>query len=291
VFRDRRSGVLIVDSTTGVARSLDFLRTWWRWSLVRPTSDGRLFVALAPEAPERSEPRERSDNEPQDFVQYEVVEVDLRTGRLESKSLVHESGLTWRAAERLSLSGRYWLVDRNAGRCETRPVLDLESRREIGPQLPRGARVWLSGDVLAWTEASGDTTWLLVARPGEEPKAVRGWRKSSVNLEPSPDSALLLVEVRASISGNSDAQRCPPPAEPLRTGGAPMGTVPETGILNPQRSTWIALPRWDREDTTPRTGGRTWAGPSTLARTGPGYLALEDIDRPGVIRDVIGHAP
>jgi hypothetical protein len=32
----------------------------------------------------------------------------------------------------------------------------------------------------------------------------------------------------------------------------------------------------------------TWAGPGTLARTGPGVLALEHLDRPGELLAVVG---
>ena len=71
----------------------------------------------------------------------------------------------------------------------------------------------------------------------------------------------------------------------------PTGKPMENLFFDPSTSQWSEAPRWESAERHPGRYRRVWAGPRTLARTGPGYLALEDIDHPGTIRDVIGHAP
>ena len=287
----RSSRIAVVDGGTGAVRIVDVPSTWGRLSLVGPTLDGRLFVAIGPEEPEAADARGPVRGRAQTAVAYDVVEVDILEGRLGAKPILRELGVPWRAPHLLSPSGRYWLVDRGAGICDARPILELENGLDLGPPSPLGRRTWLSGDVLAWLETSGDTTWLFVARPGEDPKPVRGWRTAFVQLQPSPDRALLLVHARGSARHSDLANRCPGPSASRVAGLVASGPVPQTGIYDPGRGVWSDLPAWEPAEGLNFDCERVWAGPRTLARTGPGFLALEDIDRPGAIREVLGRSP
>jgi hypothetical protein len=288
-WRDRQVGLAIVDPATGGERELDVWRTYWKLGLLRPTDDGRLFVAIGPAAP--SDKATDDVSRAQDIVDYEVHRIDVENGRIEKEPIVRETGRPWAAQNRLSPSGRYWLVDRGAGKCDVRPLFDLSSGKEIPPQSPRGARTWLDGDRLAWLESDGSATWLLLGHPGESPEVLRGWKGVDVNLDASPDRKWLFVRTtEPPTEGASDSSMCRELATPTLGGRATDGKVPEARVYEVATGRWVDLPWWSRDGKGDARFARVWAGPRTLARTGPGFFALEDLDRPGVLRDVIGHA-
>ena len=282
-WRDRSSGIAVVDPATGAAREPDLRRNGWTLGLVGPTDDGRVFVAVGPAD------AGRGPVNAQEPVDYSVHRVDVERARIEAEPLLRDRGHPWTASARLSPSGRYWRVDGGADRCDTRPLLDLESSREIPPQVPYRAVHWLAGDTLAWLETDGTTTWLLLGRPGEPARPLRGWRGLEVELTPSPDLARLLVH-----AGNPSTERSMAAwlCQRFRTPGlealAAGGTAPESRVYEVATGRWTELPAWVPEADPSSSCSRVWAGPRTLARTGPGYFALEDLDHPGVLRPVIG---
>jgi ABC-type transport system involved in multi-copper enzyme maturation permease subunit len=288
-WRDRRMGLVVVDPATGGVREPDLWRIYWRLGLLGPTEDGRLFVAVGPVAPDDKLPDNQSHA--QEIVEYTVHRLDVEAGRIDPEPILREKGRPWAAAGRLSPSGRYWLVDRGAGKCDTRPLLDLPTGKEISPESPRALRIWLDGDRLAWLESDGAATWLLLGRPGEPPVALRGWSGVDVLLEASPDrKRLLLRTTEPPKEGSSDVWKCWEFTTPSLRGRVPGGKVPEARVYEVASGRWIDLPWWSRDGQRGGEFARVWAGPRTLARTGPGFFALEDLDRPGTVRNVIGHA-
>jgi ABC-type transport system involved in multi-copper enzyme maturation permease subunit len=136
-LREKEAGLLVVNPHTGAMHAIPLsLGRYGTWSVVGPTVGGELYLARATE-----EPLPRMDR----FLAYAVHRVDLDRGRIESEPLVQDAGWPSLAARRLSPTGRYWLVDRNRRRDETRPILDLETGREVeGLLVGRGA--WLRDD-------------------------------------------------------------------------------------------------------------------------------------------------
>jgi hypothetical protein len=282
-WRDRSSGIVIVDPATGAAREPDLRRNGWTLGLVGPTDDGRVYVAVGPAD------AGRAPANAQDALDYTVHRVDVERAAIAAEPLLRDRGHPWTASARLSPSGRYWRVDGGADRCDTRPLLDIESSKETSPQVPYRSVHWLAGDALAWLETDGTTTWLLLGRPGEPARPLRGWRGLEVELAPSPDLARLLVHASAlSKERSKTAWMCQRFRTPGLEGLAADGTAPESRVYEVATGRWTGLPTWAPEADPSSWCSRVWAGPRTLARTGPGYFALEDLDHPGVLRPVIG---
>jgi hypothetical protein len=285
-WHDRKMGLAVVDPATGAVREPDLRKSYWRLGLLQPGDGGRLFVAIGAAASSE----EALGNAPRarDIVDYTVHRLDVESGRIDGTPIVRDTGQPWRAEGRLSPSGRYWLVDRSAGRCDARPLLDLSTGNEIPPQSPHVDRAWLEGDRLAWLESNDVATWLLMSRPGESPSVLRGWKRAHAKIEASPDRKLLLV-------------RTVPPGKPELSWGCPDFTTPslrdrvpdaeasETLVYEAATGKWVDVSWVTMHGRRYRAFSPVWAGPRTLAHTGRGLLAFEDVDRPGVLRDVIGH--
>jgi hypothetical protein len=170
-------------------------------------------------------------------------------------------------------------------------MLDLLAAKEIPPESPGNSRFWLEGDRLAWLESDGTATWLVLGGPGESPRALRGWRGVDISLSVSPDRKLLLARTGVPPwEYRPEESRCRGIITPALKGLKPEGKVPEEIVYEVASGRWIELPWWPAEEKPVSDSNRVWAGPRTLARTGPGYFALEDVDRPGVLRPVIGRA-
>ena len=289
-WRDRQVGLAVVDPVSGDVRETDLWRNYWSLGVLRPTDDGTLFVAVGATGDSSAKVQD-NQSRAQESVDYTVHRLDVERARIEPEPILRETGRPWAATGRLSPSGRYWLVDRAADRCDTRPLLDLPTGKEIPPQVPRGAVSWLAGDALAWMESDGVETRLLLGSPGEEAKVLRRWRNVDAYLEISPDRKLLFVRAgERSKDRVADDAKCPELRARSFNGLPPEGIVPEARVYEVATGRWIDLPRWKPDGMPGGRFARIWAGPRTLARTGPGFLALEDIDRPGVLRPVIGRA-
>jgi hypothetical protein len=279
-----------VNPATGEVKDLGLESPYWTLGLAGPTDDGRVFVARAETEPPLQRGADKTP-EAQDKVPYALFRVDAESARLDATPVLRDSGIPWRAGRRLSPSGRYWLLDRNSGRCDVRPLLDLSTGKEILPEVRSDARNWLAGDALGWKETDERETWLLLARPGDTPKAVRGWRDLDVSLHVSPDRKRILVETFPRRGGvSAEDTRCKLSETALLARDLPVVSSPGAAVYDVERGTWTDLEPWRTGDFVGVRWRRLWAGPRTLARTGPGFLALEYLDRPDVVRDVIGHA-
>ncbi len=251
----------LVSLDSGHKRVLDLDRSFLRWSLVGPADDGRLFLALGPKDMERAGSRSSDDNW-EKAVEYGVYPLDVEAAKIGATPLLRDVGLPFRASRRLSPSGRYWLVDRESSRDATRPILDLKTGQTLDAAIPNGKAWWLAGDVLAWIDTVGDEMRLAVGHPGQQPSMFGTRPKAKVVGEVSPDRKRLLLEVGEN----------PQKASVYDTGSGRLTELPPWASAADRR-------RWG------------WAGPRTLYRAAPGYLAFADVETPAVVRVVTGRAP
>jgi hypothetical protein len=234
--------------------------------LVGPTDDGRLFAVI------REVVEADDDGEP--GSPYGLYPIDLDTAEVGERPLLEDVGQAWGAGTALSPSGRYWIVDRRAGRHEVRPVLDLDTGEEIEVEgLVRDAR-WLEGDALVWVETHGSEKHLVMAEPRGPRRELGTWRDRAVDLQVSPDRTRLLVNVFNVLDA---------------LGGAILERqIVESRIYEPADDRWIDLAVWPEKPYEGYLYSTTWAGPRTIARTGPHVLAFEQVERPGALVPVIG---
>jgi hypothetical protein len=100
-----------------------------------------------------------------------------------------------------------------------------------------------------------------------------------VGIEVSPDGRRLLVNVAQTERPVEDASGGPIRRRPL-----------ETWAYDVVVGDWQQLDAWPDREIDGFDYRTVWAGPETIARTGPGVLALESLSRPGDLRFVIGSA-
>lgn len=257
-------GISVVDTESRTRRTLSLRGPFGHWSFVGPTAGGKLFVAVAPEGTPKSGGRRGISAAESDPLPYAVREVDLATGELSREALVEDRGAPMRAGARLSPSGRFWLRDGGAGSRDLRDVVEIATGRTvISGVRARGAQ-WIAGDRLVWSVDETDATRLFEARPGAPPRELRSWTPGVVTLAPSPNRTRLLVQIRPDASSS----------------------VTSAAVLEVEPSRWIEV---DPPPTAASPGDvhrLAWAGPSMLARSGPGYCLLQDLDRPGRIVDL-----
>ncbi|HEX4823726.1 MAG TPA: ABC transporter permease subunit [Candidatus Polarisedimenticolaceae bacterium] len=137
---------------------------------------------------------------------------------------------------------------------------------------------WLSGDRLVWLENEGaGGSRVRLRSMGSDGKIVtlRAWRNAAVRIQVSPLGEAVYLSAHELAPGHGKA------LDP----GDPEGTVPEHGILRVAEGKWFSINPACSEAEECTT---TWASERTLARIGPGFLAFEDIDHPGVKRFVLG---
>lgn len=234
-----------------------------------PVEDGRLFLVV----------RNRGKRAGVRGIGYRLLAVDPETAQLGSDSLVEDVGQPTSAAEALSPSGRFWILDRRPRDAQAPAVLDLRTGKEVPVEgLVRETARWLRGDILLWTVRGRDETRLLRATLGETPAVLRRF-DGPVEVEVSPDRRRILVSVLEISGGLAAGADEPPRPKPLES------LVYEAGT-----GRWVQLATWPSHGTIGRSERTAWAGPTTLARTGPGFLALESLAAPGRLRAVIGSA-
>lgn len=300
-FRSRQdTGLFVVSPEARELRQVDFRQEFLTWSLVGPTSSGELFVARAwidraaqdaPESSYRVYPR----------GPYALFRLDLERAALDARPLLEDEGSVFAARDRLSPSGRYWRVDAHQQKDERRPLLDLTNGIELHAEGLPARAVWLQGDRLAWVETAGVARRLMLAEPGAAPRTLKEWsdrdrrsgpqsrdrssREVRVSAVPSPDRQRLLVTVYRELS--------PRPANDIEVderGEATVvaGMISESLVYDAVEDRWTELPIWPEFLLRGTEHHRTWAGPRTIARTATGFLALEDLARPGEVRTIIG---
>ena len=270
--------ILVYSPDTGEWKQTEFTLNGWRWSVVGPTLDGRLFLAYDRDKPEDQEESDEDLN----VVSYGLYRIDIDRGVLESDPLVEDVGRGFLAHRRLSPSGRYWIRDDRSRDSDLRPVLDLDTGEETGLKVSRSDSRWMAEDTLVWPETDGEGKHLRKARPGEAPVTLRSWpRDRNVGLWVSPDGRRLLITVRDVLEQKDDALLDPPLIIRQR--------VLESWVYELEEDRWIELPAWPPGPHTPWGGPRTvWAGPRTLARTDTGFLALVKLDDPDGLLPVVG---
>ena len=257
----------VYDPDTGESRSADAPGYMQMSGLVGPIADGRIFAVIR-------ETEDRDDDDRARGSRYGLYAVDLETGEIGSEPLLEDVGQAWAAEEVLSPSGRYWILDRRAGRGEPRPILDLETGEEIPVEgLVRQAK-WLNGDVLFWVDTVGSERRLVTVEPGGTPKVLRSWSDLGVGLQVSPDRERLLVTASRALDTQSEAVL--------------EQQIVQTWVFDPAEDRWTELTAWPAHPYKGYTYATAWAGPRTLARTGPRVLAFESLERPGEFIPVIG---
>ena len=140
---------------------------------------------------------------------------------------------------------------------------------------------WIADDRLLWHQRDGRERSLWIAGPTEAPRRLRSWPSGvRVRSEPSSDGSLLLVEV-FDIGQDETAP------EHLQCSHL------ERWVYDVRADEWRALEVWPSRPYRYQQDAcaTRWAGPRTLARCGPGFLALEDLDAPGRTREVFGSLP
>lgn len=180
-FVEGRTGVLIVDPSTGERRIVQVglgPSSSWR---VAKTRDGKLFVV-------RLVKPARDSSEANRAVLYRL---DVESASLEERVTVPNVANMFHAKHGLSPSGRSWLrlPARSAEQAE---VVDLETNETV--PLPGRRAIWLAGDRLAWVELDreGGEASLMLGRPGEA-RLIRSFPAQWYFLRASPDGHKLLV--------------------------------------------------------------------------------------------------
>ena len=128
---------------------------------------------------------------------------------------------------------------------------------------------------------------MVLELPGGVPKPLREWHDAQVRVETSRDGhAVFVSAIPAGGAPTIDASR-PAPDPALFEGSIPNGIAPEEVVYLPEENRFVPLGH--AFSTRPNDQRYSeWAGPKTLARIAPGVVYFEDIDRPGVLRFVIG---
>jgi hypothetical protein len=128
---------------------------------------------------------------------------------------------------------------------------------------------------------------MFVGTPGGPPRPIREWREANVGIFPSPDRRAVFVSVLpAGGAPSAAAGRAVPDTADFQA-GVTQGSATEEIVYLPGEDRFVTLghPFSDRPSDQRYS---VWAGPKTLARIAPGVVYLEDIDRPGALRFVIG---
>jgi len=261
------------DPATGERNGSDFDLATWSYGLVGPTRDGKLYLAIPKEKPAAaSDALDRSR-----AIPYAVLPFDPLTGKLGDGPLVEDVGSPWMAERLLSRSGRYWV--RDLPQDGVRVVLDLQTGAAIPVEgLGRGA-LWTEGDFLVWVER-GPQSRVARTSPGGAIETLREWTGAWVELGVSPDGRRLLVNVAGTPT---------PPQLGESGSGDPVHRRPlETWVHTVATGEWARFDAWPDREVEGLSYRTVWAGPETIARTGPGILALESLARPGELRFVIG---
>jgi ABC-type transport system involved in multi-copper enzyme maturation permease subunit len=286
------SRIVVYAPETGERRVIPLQLNSWPWSFVGPTDDGRVFLAYddgrgaGPDVPE-DEPADSEGDEEESTrrgVSYGLYEIDLSRGALADEPVLRDFGVIWyRQYSRLSPSGRFWLVDDRRGVESGILVLDVETGERLQIDADRHSTRWLDGDLLAWTRTTREptTTRLLLGRPGEPPTELRVWSGVDVSLLASPDRNSLLA-ISHEVLEEQAAAAFPDTSIPTRR------KVEHVAVYELDTKRWIDLARWPEDGYGGYEFRTEWAGPRTVARTGPGVLAFESIDAPGKLRAFLG---
>ena len=266
----KNATVAILDPDRGIWRETGFLQEGWA-TLTSPRRDGRNFLRTPVFKPGTDRKTMRG---------YHLRPIDAASGRV-GEPMTDGKGATilfaaWSAG--LSPDGRFATVAPGERGEPARVVAVADGATVTDLPNPVSAR-WVGDDHLAWTVDREGKTRLFVAALPAPAVAIREWSTVHLRLEVSPDGKALLVTAQ-SWTVSSDA----PADAALFATPVAAGSPGEAGIYSIDDGHWRTLsPR--RIDDTHFT---QWAGPNTIAGTGPGVVYLEDLDHPGMRRFVLG---
>jgi ABC-type transport system involved in multi-copper enzyme maturation permease subunit len=263
--RGGRSTLLLISSRTGRARRVHLQESSRRLSIIGPTEDGHLYVYLLVDEQE---------------MRNALYRLDVEGAELDPEPLLVEEGYPTYSGKWISPSGRYWL--RYLGQAKEGMRL---SNLQTGDayDLPECRRaLWMAGDEIVCLEESASGVSLSIGRPGEEREEIRAWQEDRATMEVSPDSRQLLIQIWRRAEGDEG-------------GYFAQGTWWKKGAQLTEL--WLFdLESRSMDDLTARLGDRQksrgavirWAGAGTLALTGPGSLALADIEGDDEWRYLVG---
>ncbi len=252
-------GLLILDPETGEQSRIPLDVVPRNWALLGPDARGNLYIFRA------------SDGNWPASTRVALHRVDPERARIDPVPLLEEEGFVpdedqanaYFFRHKLSPEGRY-LIGPGRG------FQDLTT----GQAHPREGRTrweWLEGDRLAWLERAGATTTLLEGAPGEPPRTLGTWQAGTVTTAVSPDRKRLLVKV----------YRLGEESKPFfsETGQHLTADARLTGLWVYETATGRMTEATDWVDRSkPLEEQRiSWSGPRTLALTGTGTLALQDL--------------
>jgi hypothetical protein len=267
--KDEAAELLFLHVENGATTARPLPGSGWSHALLGPTTSGALYLASVTDASSGS-------------GGTELRAVDA-PGRAVAAAPVYRDA-TARPGGSLSPSGRYWVrVDRGDGPRPAR-VVDLESASEVEGFVGRRA-VWLHGEKIASIEQASGAARLLVARPGERPRAIAEWTRACVDLERSPAGDAAIVHVRADKEGV-----CVGSGEPGAS-GARQDTLqrreaPEVVVYEAEVDRLVVVPLTEREQESGTDVH--WAGARTLALVGVRGMALADLENLSERRFVSG---
>jgi hypothetical protein len=278
--KEGRVNVEIVDPTTGASRPTGF-QAGYGTRLVGPTDDGKVFAQEVVES-------DTVDGK-QHPTGYSLRPIDVAAARV-GPPIADASGRPLQFSgwgRGLSPNGRFALVTDVVGDPNTSHVVDLQAVKGDGViSAPRWS-FWVDGDRLIWRETLEHRTRMFVGTPGGPPRPIREWREANVGIFPSPDRRAVFVSVLpAGGAPSAAAGRAVPDTADFQA-GVTQGSATEEIVYLPGEDRFVTLghPFSDRPSDQRYS---VWAGPKTLARIAPGVVYLEDIDRPGALRFVIG---
>jgi ABC-type transport system involved in multi-copper enzyme maturation permease subunit len=271
--------VEVIDPVAGTRRDTGFRSERWGMGLAGPIDDGRVFVrrTVVAKADDRTFPRG-----------FQLLPVDVAAAKV-GPAMAHASGSQivftgWPLG--LSRSGRFARVVDPNDESKASRVVDLRPGATPLPPLDAPGARWLAGDRLVWIEILGDRTRLLIATPGAPPAAVREWRVATVGIETAPDGRAVFVSViKAGAGFVEPSSRRGDPAN--FEGTVFAGAVPEEVVYLADENRFVTPgPPFSTVANDQRY--TQWAGGKTLARISSGSVYLQDIERPGQGRYVIG---
>ena len=277
-----QSEIQIFDPITGAVRPTGFVtHIVPAMHLVQPTADGQVFVSVMDDEKDVQPGGARPG--------HRLHPIDVAAARV-GPPMADASGrplqfVGWGPV--LSPAGRFALVGDDGDDLDARRLVDLrEGSGGRSVPAPRGAS-WLDGDRMVWYEILEHKTRMFVGTPGEAPKAVREWHDAEVGIRSSPDRRTVFISVIPAFGAPSVAAGRPLPDPARFEGSVPQGSAPEELVYVPDEDRVVSLghPFSDRPNDQRYS---VWAGAKTLARIAPGVVYFEDIDRPGVLRFVIG---
>jgi ABC-type transport system involved in multi-copper enzyme maturation permease subunit len=250
------SAILIISPATGGVDRVELPEDWWKWWLIGPTADGDFFVYRLMD---------------EKLKRYALHRLDIERAELDPDPVIVEEGYPTYSGKWISPSGRYWL--RHVGEAEAgMQVTDLDSG-EVYP-LPECLRaLWIGANRFVCMEEGDQGPSLTIGLPGELREELRAWRGGQIALEVSPDKRRLMIQLWLQEAGAEEEGGFWSQGAWWKTGGR----LRELWVFDIEARTFQDLSPLLGEQHDSRPAAIHWAGPDTMALSGPGRLALADL--------------